>query len=199
MYLHIVRGILFVSALCNMTLWTSGIIIFILIITVSFIGYVLTWGQISFWGSTVIFSFICILPNICSLIHGSFYVCNSTLVRLFMFHLIISLVSLMFSIIHLFYIHYLYSSNPLAYNHNNTLTIFPSIIIKDIFGIYLFGICFTLQLSLGYYSLAHVDNNIEVYDLNTPTHIVPEWYFLCFYAILKTVPSKNLGFVAFLI
>jgi ubiquinol-cytochrome c reductase cytochrome b subunit len=91
------------------------------------------------------------------------------------------------------------SSNPLAYNHNNTITIFPCIIIKDILWYYVLCICFQFQLCLGIYSLCHPDNSIEVYELLTPQHIVPEWYFLCFYAILKTIPSKWLGFIIFLI
>jgi ubiquinol-cytochrome c reductase cytochrome b subunit len=91
------------------------------------------------------------------------------------------------------------SSNPLAYNHNICISIFPYIIIKDILCYYIVCICFQFILCLGIYSLCHPDNSIEVYELLTPQHIVPEWYFLHYYVILKTVPSKWLGFIIFLI
>jgi ubiquinol-cytochrome c reductase cytochrome b subunit len=104
--------------------------------------------------------------------------------------MVLSISALGFSIIHLFYLHSLCSNNPLAYNHNNTITIFPTIIIKDILCYYILGIGFMIQLSLGIVSLSHPDNSIEVYELLTPQHIVPEWYLMYFYVMLKSVPSK---------
>jgi quinol-cytochrome oxidoreductase complex cytochrome b subunit len=91
------------------------------------------------------------------------------------------------------------SSNPLAYNHNICISIFPYIIIKDILCYYVVCICFQFILCLGIYSLCHPDNSIEVYELLTPQHIVPEWYFMYFYVMLKSVPSKWLGFIMFII
>ena len=199
MYLHIGRGLYINSNVFNMTLWTSGVIIFIFMVVIAFLGYVLTWGQISFWGSTVIWGFLWTVPCLLDWFCGSFYVSNPTLKRFFIFHLLISLIGIGFSIIHLFLLHYLGSNNPLAYNHNNTITIFPTIIIKDLLLMYILGIGFMLQLSLGIFNLAHPDNSIEVYELLTPQHIVPEWYFLHYYVILKTVPSKWLGFIILLL
>lgn len=199
MYLHIGRGVYIHSNVFNMTLWTSGVIIFLFMVLIAFLGYVLTWGQISFWGSTVIWHLISIVPCLLDWFCGSFYIGNSTLKRFFIFHLLISLIAIGFSIIHLFYLHSLGSNNPLAYNHNNAITIFPSIIIKDVFQYLALKIGFMLQLSIGILKLAHPDNSIEVFELLTPQHIVPEWYFLHYYVILKTVPSKWLGFIIFLI
>merc|ERR1711903_249573 len=114
---------------------------------------------------------------------GGHYVYNPTLKRFFVFHFILPFIICGFIIVHLFYLHFLSSNNPLGLNTNNKIPFFPFVFIKDLFGIY---------------TLSHPDNALEVSGLVTPLHIVPEWYFLCQYAMLKAVPNKNAGFIILL-
>jgi len=167
--------------------------------TTAFLGYVLTWGQMSFWGGTVITNLFVSVPCLIEWMSGGFYVSNPTLKRFFVFHFILPFIITGFVIIHLYYLHYVSSSNPLGYNTNNLITFYSSILFKDIFGLFILGIGYTLQVFLGMFSLSHPDNSLEVNGLVTPLHIVPEWYFLSFYAVLKAIPNKNVGFIIFLI
>ena len=115
--------------------------------------------------------------------------------RFFIFHFILPFINCGFIIIHLFYLHFLSSNNPLGLNTNNKIPFFPFIFIKDLFGLFLIFLFIILQTHFGIYSLSHPDNALEVSGLITPLHIVPEWYFLCQYAMLKAVPNKNAGFI----
>merc|ERR1711939_514358 len=101
-------------------------------------------------------------------------------------------------VVHLFYLHFLSSNNPLGLNTNNKIPFFPFIFIKDLFGLFLIFLFIILQTHFGIYTLSHPDNTLEVSGLVTPLHIVPEWYFLCQYAMLKAVPNKNVGFIILL-
>merc|ERR1712066_676081 len=134
----------------------------------------------SFWGATVITNILsgvpCLVPWVC----GGFLVSNPSLSRFFVFHFLLPFVILGFIFIHIFYLHQISSSNPLGYNTNNKIPFFPFIFSKDYFS---------------FISLSHPDNAFEVSVLVTPLHIVPEWYFLEFYAILKAVPNKIAGFM----
>merc|ERR1712178_521354 len=103
-----------------------------------------------------------------------------------------------FIFVHLFYLHFLSSNNPLGLNINNKIPFFPFIFIKDLFGLFLIFLFIILQTHFGIYTLSHPDNALEVSGLVTPLHIVPEWYFLCQYAMLKAVPNKNAGFIILL-
>lgn len=129
---------------------------------------------------------------------GGFYVSNPTLKRFFVFHFILPFITTGVVIIHLYYLHYISSSHPLGYNINNFITFFPSILLKDIFGLLFLALGYIFQPFLGIFSLSHPDNSVEVNGLITPLHIVPEWYFLSFYAVLKAIPNKNVGFIIFL-
>merc|ERR1712205_216527 len=133
----------------------------------AFLGYVLPWGQMSFWGATVITNLFSGVPC-----------------------LIVGFISL-----HLFYLHALSSNNHLGSNTNNKIPFFPFIFSKDLFGFSLLGFLGFLEIFFGFISLSHPDNAFEVSVLVTPLHIVPEWYFLEFYAILKAVPNKIAGFM----
>merc|ERR1739845_41687 len=121
-----------------------------------------------------------------------------TLKRFFLFHFVLSFLLCGFVILHLFYLHFHSSSNPLRNNTNNKIPFFPFVFQKDFFGFILILCLYFLQAHFGVSSLSHPDNALEVCALLTPLHIVPEWYFLCQYAMLKAVPNKNAGFIILL-
>merc|ERR1739848_472147 len=198
LFIHIGRGLYYGSYYYNPNSWFSGIIIFIVLMAIAFIGYVLPWGQMSFWGATVITNLLSPFPCLIEWICGGFYVSNPTLKRFFVFHFILPFIVYGFVIIHLYYLHYLSSNNPLGYNTNNKIPFFPFILIKDIFGLFIIITLYTLQLFFGIFNLSHPDNAFEVSGLVTPLHIVPEWYFLSFYSMLKAIPNKNAGFIILL-
>merc|ERR1711934_834007 len=128
------------------------------------------------------------VPWVC----GGFLVSNPSLSRFFVFHFLLPFLIVGFISLHLFYLHALSSNNPLGSNTNNKIPFFPFIFSKDLFGFSLLGF---LEIFFGFISLSHPDNAFEVSVLVTPLHIVPEWYFLEFYAILKAVPNKIAGFM----
>ena len=118
--------------------------------------------------------------------------------RFFLFHFIFPFLLFNFLILHLFYLHFNSSNNPLKLNTNNKIPFFPFIFLKDFFGFILILCLYLLQTHFGISSFSHPDNALEVCGLLTPLHIVPEWYFLCQYAMLKAVPNKNAGFIILL-
>jgi len=165
---------------------------------IAFIGYVLPWGQMSFWGATVITNLLSPFPCLIEWISGGFYISNPTLKRFFIFHFILPFIICGFIIIHFYYLHYLSSNNSLGYNINNKILFFPFELIKDIFGFLVFITLYTIQFFFGIFSLSHPDNAFIVNELVTPKHIVPEWYFLSYYTMLKALPNKNAGFIILL-
>merc|ERR1712032_988459 len=148
---------------------------------IAFIGYVLPFGQMSFWGATVITNLLSPFPSLVEWVCGGYCVHSPTLKRFFLFHF-----------------HFHSSSNPLRLNTNNKIPFFPFIYQKDFFGIWLILCLYFLQTHFGISSLSHPDNALQACGLLTPLHIVPEWYFLCQYAMLKAVPNKNAGFIILL-
>ena len=126
------------------------------------------------------------------------YVYNPTLKRFFLFHFQFPFLVCGFRILHLFYLHFLSSNNPLRNSTNNKIPFFPFIFEKDFFGFILILCLYLLETHFGISSFSHPDNALEVCGLLTPLHIVPEWYFLCQYAMLKAVPNKNAGFIILL-
>merc|ERR1712036_44466 len=147
-------------------------------------GYVLPFGQMSFWGATVITNLLSPFPSLIEWVCGGYCIHNPTLKRFFLFHL--------------FYHHFHSSNNPLRLNTNNKIPFFPFIFHKDLFGLVLILCLYFLQTHFGVSSLSHPDNALEACALLTPLHIIPEWYFLCQYAMLKAVPNKNAGFIILL-
>merc|ERR1711907_649653 len=147
-------------------------------------GYVLPFGQMSFWGATVITNLLSPFPSLVEWICGGYCVHCPTLKRFFLFHFI--------------YLHFLSSNNPLRNSTNNKIPFFPFIFLKDLFGLILILCLYFLQTHFHISSLSHPDNALEACALLTPLHIVPEWYFLCQYAMLKAVPNKNAGFIVLL-
>merc|ERR1712047_57970 len=175
--------------------WVSGIIIFLFLMAIAFMGYVLPFGQMSFWGATVITNLLSPFPSLIEWVSGGY---NPTLKRFFLFHFQLPFLLCGFAILHIFYIHFLSSNNPLTNSTNNKIAFFPFIFQKDFFGFILILCLYFLETHFGVSSLSHPDNALEACALLTPLHIVPEWYFLCQYAMLKAVPNKNAGFIILL-
>merc|ERR1712137_976626 len=195
LFLHLVRGIFYGSYFYNPNTWFSGILILFFLMAIAFMGYVLPFGQMSFWGATVITNLLSPFPCLIEWVCGGHYVYNPTLKRFFLFHFLLPFLLCGFVVLHLFYLHFLSSNNPLRLNTNNKIPFFPFIFLKDVFGLFLILSLFILHFPFGVYSLSHPDNALEVCGFVTPLHIVPEWYFLCQYAMLKAVPNKNAGFI----
>merc|ERR1712176_571448 len=152
----------------------------------------------SFWGATVITNLLSPFPCLVEWICGGYCVHNPTLKRFFLFHFQLPFLFFGFVILHLFYLHFHSSNNPLRLNTNNKIPFFPFILLKDFVGLILILCLYFLQTHFGISSLSHPDNALEACALLTPLHIAPEWYFLCQYAMLKAVPNKNAGFIILL-
>ena len=198
LFLHLGRAISYGSYFYNPNTWFSGILIFFFLMTTAFMGYVLPFGQMSFWGATVITNLLSPFPSLIEWVCGGHYIYNPTLKRFFLFHFLFPFLLCGFRILHLFYLHFHSSNNPFRLNTNNKIPFFPFIFQKDFFGLILILCLYLLQTHFGISSFSHPDNALEVCGLLTPLHIVPEWYFLCQYAMLKAVPNKNAGFIILL-
>merc|ERR1711862_210693 len=196
--LHLGRAISYGSYFYNPSLIFSGILLFFFLMATAFMGYVLPFGQMSFWGATVITNLLSPFPSLIEEVCGGYYVYNPTLKRFFLFHFQLPFLLCGFGILHLFYLHFHSSNNPLRLNSNNKIPFFSFIFQKDFFGLILVLCLYFLQTHFGISSLSHPDNALEYMGLLTPLHIVPEWYFLCQYAMLKAVPNKNAGFIILL-
>merc|ERR1712193_262 len=198
LFLHLGRAIFYGSYFYNPNIWFSGILLLFFLMAIAFMGYVLPWGQMSFWGATVITNLLSPFPSLVEWVCGGYCVYSPTLKRFYLFHFVLPFLLCGFACLHLFYLHYHSSNNPLRLNTNNKVPFFPFIFIKDFFGL-LFILClYFLQTHFGVSSLSHPDNALEVNALLTPLRIVPEWYFLCQYAMLKAIPNKNAGFIVLL-
>lgn len=199
-YLHIGRGIYYGSYIYHIT-WSVGVIILFLVIATAFIGYVLPWGQISFWGATVITNLLSAIPYIgtelVQWIWGGFAVDNATLTRFFTFHFVLPFIVAAITIIHLLFLHQTGSNNPLGLNRNiDKIPFHPYFTFKDIVGFIALLITLTLLTLINPYLLGDPDNFIPANPLVTPVHIQPEWYFLFAYAILRSIPNKLGGVIA---
>jgi len=198
-YLHMARNVYYSSFLYpRQLLWISGSIIWVLMIATAFLGYVLPWGQMSFWGAMVITSLLGALPgiggDILFLLWGSFSIDNVTLHRFYSLHYTLPFVILIISVFHLALLHEFGSSNPLGISVRlDNIPMIPYYGIKDGFSIIIVLIIFSIFVILMPDKLGHSDNFILANSLVTPSHIVPEWYFLPLYAILRSVTNKLLG------
>lgn len=201
-YLHIRRG-LYYNSYKLINTWLIGVSIYLLSIATAFLGYVLPWGQISFWGATVITNLISTIPYIGNLlvqwIWGGFSINNATLNRFYSIHFILPFIIIIIVILHLFFLHTTGSSNPLGINRNLYKIPFHIYFsIKDILGFIIFIFFFWL-INLEYpYIFRDPDNFIPANPIVTPIHIQPEWYFLFAYAILRSIPNKLGGVIALL-
>nr|AII02441.1 cytochrome b [Stigmella roborella] len=199
-YLHIGRGIYYESFLYKYT-WMVGVLILFLLMATAFMGYVLPWGQMSFWGATVITNLLSAIPYLGSMlvnwIWGGFAVDNATLTRFYTFHFILPFILAMMSMIHLLFLHQTGSNNPLGINSNlDKIPFHPYFTFKDLMGFMILIFILTLLTLIDPYMLGDPDNFIPANPLVTPVHIQPEWYFLFAYAILRSIPNKLGGVIA---
>nr|WNH18005.1 cytochrome b [Canthigaster solandri] len=202
MYLHIGRGLYYGSYLQKKT-WYIGVILLALAMATAFVGYVLPWGQMSFWGATVITNLLSAVPyvgdTLVQWIWGGFSVDHPTLTRFFAFHFLFPFIVTAAVFVHLIFLHETGSNNPLGLNPNtDKIPFHPYFTYKDIIG---FMVLLTMLLVLALYLpnlLGDPDNFSPANPLTTPAHIKPEWYFLFAYAILRSIPSKLGGVLGLL-
>ena len=200
-YIHIFRGIFYGSYIERVRLWAVGVVIFIAMMATAFMGYVLPWGQMSFWGATVITNLFSAIPviggSIVEWLWGGFSVDNATLNRFFSLHYLLPFVITALVFVHLALLHEEGSTNPISVDKNlDTISFYPYFYVKDLFFFFIFLGVFFLFVCFFPNVLGHSDNYIPANPLVTPAHIVPEWYFLPFYAILRSIPDKLFGVIA---
>ena len=201
-YCHIFRGLYYGSYIHpRQLLWCSGVIILILMMGTAFMGYVLPWGQMSFWGATVITSLVTAVPivgqSIVDWLWGGFTVNNATLNRFFSLHFVLPFVIVGLVILHLALLHKDGSNNPLGVDSGiDKIPFYPYFVLKDLFAFFCFLLFFSIFVFYFPNTLGHPDNYIPADPMQTPAHIVPEWYFLPYYAILRSIPDKLGGVVA---
>ncbi len=204
-YVHIFRSLYYGSYKSpREVIWILGMIIYLLMMATAFMGYVLPWGQMSFWGATVITNLFSAVPligeSITNWLWGGYAVDNPTLTRFFSLHYLFPFLILGLVVLHIWALHVPGNNNPIGIDlkkpSNDTVPFHPYIVIKDLFALLLFLIVFAFFVFYAPNILGHSDNYIEANPMVTPAHIVPEWYLLPFYAILRSVPDKLLGVIA---
>ena len=197
-YIHIFRGLYYGSYKApRELLWILGVLILLLMMATAFMGYVLPWGQMSFWGATVITNLFSAIPLVgeqfVTWLWGGFSVDNALLNRFFSLHFVLPFVIVGVVILHLVALHRFGSNNPIGIDvkgTQDTLPFHPYYTIKDLFGLSVFLTLFAAAIFFFPNFMGHPDNYIPANPMVTPAHIVPEWYFLPFYAILRAVPDK---------
>ena len=199
-YIHIARGLYYGSYLRS-HLWFSGVAIFLIMMLTAFIGYVLPWGQMSFWGATVITNFVSAIPyignDIVEWIWGGFSVSNATLNRFFSLHYLFPFILAVLAGIHVVLLHEHGSNSPIGVNANSDKVPFHAYFSsKDAYGFVLLFILLTILVFYAPNVLGDPENYIKANPLVTPVHIMPEWYFLFAYAILRAIPNKLGGVIA---
>lgn len=203
-FIHIFRGLYYGSYKSpREVLWWLGIVILLLMMATAFMGYVLPWGQMSFWGATVITNLFSVFPGIgegiVTWLWGGFSVDNPTLNRFFALHYLLPFLIVGVVMLHLVALHEHGSNNPLgidAKGPQDKIPFHPYYTVKDFFGFSVFFMIFAWFIFFAPNVLGHSDNYIEANPMVTPAHIVPEWYFLPFYAILRAVPNALIGVLA---
>uniref|UniRef100_UPI0030022BD2 cytochrome b n=1 Tax=Perlodinella shennongjia TaxID=3111799 RepID=UPI0030022BD2 len=200
LYLHTGRGMYYGSYMFTPT-WMVGVIILFLVMGTAFMGYVLPWGQMSFWGATVITNLLSAVPylgiDLVQWVWGGFAVDNATLTRFFTFHFVLPFIVTAAVMIHLLFLHQTGSNNPLGLNSDvDKIPFHPYFTFKDIVGFLVLITILTLLTLLEPYMLGDPDNFTPANPLVTPVHIQPEWYFLFAYAILRSIPNKLGGVIA---
>jgi len=204
-YIHIFRALYYGSYKSpREVIWIIGMIIYFLMMATAFMGYVLPWGQMSFWGATVITNLFSAIPfvgeGIVAWLWGGFAVDNPTLTRFYALHYLLPFLILGLVVLHIWALHVPGNNNPIGIDikkpSKDTVPFHPYIVIKDAFALLMFLIVFTFFVFYSPNILGHADNYIEANPMVTPAHIVPEWYLLPFYAILRSVPDKLFGVVA---
>nr|WRV02071.1 cytochrome b [Hemiechinus auritus]WRV02072.1 cytochrome b [Hemiechinus auritus]WRV02073.1 cytochrome b [Hemiechinus auritus]WRV02074.1 cytochrome b [Hemiechinus auritus]WRV02075.1 cytochrome b [Hemiechinus auritus] len=202
LFLHIGRGIYYGSYLFKET-WNMGIILLIITMATAFMGYVLPWGQMSFWGATVITNLLSAIPyigtDLVQWIWGSFSVDKATLTRFFAFHFILPFMIVALTMVHLLFLHETGSNNPTGIiSESDKIPFHPYYTMKDILGMISLLLILMMLTLFSPDLLGDPDNYTPANPLNTPPHIKPEWYFLFAYAILRSIPNKLGGVLALL-
>nr|UDD86584.1 cytochrome b [Cryptocercus tianbaensis] len=199
-YMHIGRGLYYGSYKFKYT-WTVGVIILFLTMGAAFMGYILPWGQMSFWGATVITNLLSAMPylgiDMVQWVWGGFAVDNATLNRFFTFHFLMPFIITAMAMIHLLFLHQTGSNNPMGLNSNiDKIPFHPYFTIKDMVGFTMMFMILSILSLKEPYILGDPDNFTPANPLVTPVHIQPEWYFLFAYAILRSIPNKLGGVIA---
>nr|YP_010446931.1 cytochrome b [Prosopocoilus laterotarsus]QNS37147.1 cytochrome b [Prosopocoilus laterotarsus maedaorum]UTM10038.1 cytochrome b [Prosopocoilus laterotarsus] len=202
LYLHVGRGLYYGSFNLELT-WTVGVLILFCVMAAAFLGYVLPWGQMSFWGATVITNLLSAIPYLGTMIvqwlWGGFAVDNATLTRFFALHFLLPFIVLALVMIHLLFLHQTGSNNPLGTNSNlDKIPFHPYFSYKDVFGFIIMTAILSILVLVNPNLLGDPENFIPANPLVTPVHIQPEWYFLFAYAILRSIPNKLGGVIALL-
>ena len=201
-YSHICRGLYYGSYMePREWLWVSGVILFFLMMGTAFTGYVLPWGQMSFWGATVITSMVTVIPVVGSAIvewlWGGYTIKNPTLNRFFVIHFLLPFFIAGFTLIHLALLHKVGSNSPIGSDTGvDDVPFYPYYASKDLFALSCFLVFFATFVFYFPNVLNHPDNCIPADPFETPRHVVPEWYFLAYYAILRGIPHKTGGIIA---
>nr|YP_009487314.1 apocytochrome b [Russula virescens]AWB36216.1 apocytochrome b [Russula virescens]WRO45332.1 apocytochrome b [Russula virescens] len=201
-YAHIARGLYYSSYKSPRTLvWSIGVIILILMMAIAFLGYVLPYGQMSLWGATVITNLLSAVPffgqDLVELIWGGFSVSNATLNRFFSLHFLLPFLLAALVVAHLMALHTHGSNNPNGISSNgDRIAMHPYFTFKDLVTIFAFLLALSIIVFFYPNLLGHSDNYIPANPMSTPPSIVPEWYLLPFYAILRSIPNKLLGVIA---
>ena len=201
-YIHILRGLYYGSYTSPREIvWVLGVVLLLLMILTAFIGYVLPWGQMSLWGATVITSLASVIPlvgnDVVIWLWGGFSVDNATLNRFFSLHYLLPFVIAGLSMLHIAALHQYGSNNPVGVpSHTDKHPLYPLFYVKDLVAWLVFAIIFSCFVHYAPNYLGHADNYIPANPLSTPAHIVPEFYVLPFYAVLRSIPDKLLGVVA---
>lgn len=201
-YIHILRGLYYGSYNTpRLLVWMSGVLIYILMVGTAFLGYVLPWGQMSYWAATVITNLLTVIPyvgkDIVYWVWGGYSINNATLNRFFSLHYILPFVIAVISAYHIYILHKSGSSNPLGIRSTklDKVPFYPYFTLKDVFGIFVILIPFCYVVFYNPEMFNHADNYIRANPLVTPPHIVPEWYVLPLYGILRSILDKTYGII----
>nr|YP_010279438.1 cytochrome b [Narke japonica]UKG21303.1 cytochrome b [Narke japonica] len=202
LYFHMARGLYYGSYL-NKETWNIGVVLFLLLMATAFVGYVLPWGQMSFWGATVITNLLSAFPLIGDMlvqwIWGGFSVDNPTLTRFFAFHFILPFIITAMTMVHILFLHETGSNNPCGINSSmDKIPFHPYHSYKDTIGFFLLILVLIIIALFSPNLLGDAENFTPANPLVTPTHIKPEWYFLFAYTILRSIPNKLGGVLALL-
>nr|ABY48595.1 cytochrome b [Xantusia sp. San Jacinto] len=203
LYLHIARGLYYGSYMYTIT-WNIGVILLFLVMATAFVGYVLPWGQMSFWGATVITNLLSAIPytgtTLVQWIWGGFSVDNATLTRFFAFHFILPFIIIAMTMLHLLFLHESGSNNPTGLNANtDKISFHPFFSYKDLVGVMMVTMLLLILALFSPNLLGDPENFTPANPMMTPPHIKPEWYFLFAYAILRSIPNKLGGVLALLL
>lgn len=201
-YFHIFRGLI-IRSYKNKYTWITGLTILLILMGTAFLGYVLPWGQISYWGATVITNLASAIPiwgnTIVAWLWGGFSISQATLTRFFILHFLLPFILSAMVIIHIFFLHEKGSSNPLGISINiDKIPFIKYFLIKDLLALIVCLLIFFFVILKIPYLLGDPENFVPANPLNTPIHIIPEWYFLFAYSILRSIPNKLGGVVALL-